>query len=148
MKFDNILSIILVMALVTISLFAAGCVDNEPTDEETPTATPSPTPTEMPTIEPTVVPTPAGEPESYTVRIDSYLILPAGGRVINVGDTLVFRNFESTRLTRVLVSEDGLWDEDQSLRFMKMINYTFTEPGTYTFHLKGKEFKKWNVTVV
>jgi plastocyanin len=153
MKSKSIFSIILIITLLTISLFAAGCTDNGSDGsivDVTPTATPTQTPTEQPTVESTEEPTAEatdGIEVPNMARIDAYLILPAGGMKINVGEIVTFRNFDSSKLTRVLVSEDGIWEEDQSLKYMRTVSYTFNEPGTYTFHLKGRETKKWILTV-
>jgi plastocyanin len=151
MKSKSIFSVIFVIALLTISIFAAGCVDNEPVVDETPTTTPTQAPTEQPTVEPTEVPT-ATATEGIEVpnvaRIQAYQILPAGGMEINVGDKVTFRNFDNLKREFVIVSEDNLWEEDPSLRYMRTVNYTFTEPGTYTFYIKPADTKKWIVTVV
>ncbi len=75
-------------------------------------------------------------------------MIPVDGKVINLGDNIQWRNRESSKLQRVLVSDDGIWEEEQYLRYMRTVNYTFTEQGVYTFYLKGREANKWNVTVV
>ena len=155
MKSKSIFSIILVIALLTISIFAAGCADNGSAVDETPTATPTQTPTEQPTIEPTIEPTEeptAAATEVIEVpiyaRLMAYQILPTGGMEINVGETITFRNFDTMKRQFVLVSEENLWEENPSLRYMRTVNYTFTEPGTYTFYVKPADNRKWTVTVV
>lgn len=157
MKSRNIL-IILISALIAISVLTSGCTDTDTGPIEEVTATPTPdetatevaTSTETATAEPTVTETAtaAPEPQTYTIRIDSYLLIPTGGKEINVGDTLNFRNFEDSRQARVLVSEDGIWEEEQYLSYMRTVSHTFDEPGVYTFYLKGREANKWKVTVV
>lgn len=157
MKSKSIFSIILVIALLTISIFAAGCAENSSTVDETPTATPTQAPTEQPTVEPTEEPTATAtatdtDTEGIEVpniaRISAYQILPAGGMEINVGETLTFRNFDTLKRRFVLISEDNLWEENPSLNYMRTVNYTFTETGTYTFYVQPADAKKWTLTVV
>ena len=157
MKSKSIFSIILVIALLTISIFAAGCAENGSTVDETPTATPTQAPTEQPTVEPTEEPTATAtatdtDTEGIEVpniaRISAYQILPAGGMEINVGETLTFRNFDTLKRKFVLISEDNLWEEDPTLNYMRTVNYTFTETGTYTFYVQPADAKKWTLTVV
>jgi len=159
MKSKSIFSIILVIALLTISIFAAGCAENGSTVDETPTATPTQAPTEQPTVEPTEEPTATAtatatdtDTEGIEVpniaRISAYQILPAGGMEINVGETLTFRNFDTLKRRFVLISEDNLWEENPSLNYMRTVNYTFTETGTYTFYVQPADAKKWTLTVV
>lgn len=156
MKSKSIISMIIMITLLTI--FTAGCAD---TTEEEPsaTATPSPAPTleptiestTEPTIEPTEAPSPTPEEEIEVpniARVQSYLIIPQGGMQINAGETITFRNFDNLRRTFVLVSEENLWGEDQQLNYMRTVDYTFTEPGTYTFYIRPAVNKKWVVTVV
>jgi plastocyanin len=151
MKSKSIFSIILVTALLTISIFAAGCADNGSDVYVTPTATPTQAPTEQPTVEPTEEPTATateGTEVPNIARLQAYQILPAGGMEINVGETLTFRNFDTLKRKFVLISEDNLWEEDPSLNYMRTVNYTFTEQGTYTFYVQPANTKKWILTVV
>jgi plastocyanin len=159
MIYKNFISIVMVTTLVIASIIAAGCTGQKPADVvvPTPTATATVTPTEIatqvttaePTAEPTaqITPATAGTPQEYTIRIDKYMLIPTGGKEINVGDTLKFRNFEASKTSRVLVNEDGIWDE-QDIRYMKYVSYSFNETGVYTFYLKGRDANKWKVTVV
>ena len=152
MKYKSIFSIILVIALLTISIFAAGCAENGSTVDETPTATPTQAPTEQPTVEPTVEPTEeptiAGEPEQISIRIKSYDLL-GGDRQINTGDTVKFLNDEtSSHLTRCVVGED-IWDKEQCLSFRKSVIHTFNDTGVYAFYIQGREeLTKIQITVV
>lgn len=81
-------------------------------------------------------------------RLQSYQILPAGGMEINVGDIITFRNFDTLKRQFVLISEDNLWEENPSLNYMRTVNYTFTEAGTYTFYVQPADTNIWTVTVV
>ena len=150
-------SIILVTTLLAISIFAAGCTDIKPEpyieDTATPTATPTPnatvTATATPVPEPTnVTPTSTAVPREYMIRIDNYMFIPVADKEINVGDTIQWRNFEDTRKARYLVNENGIWEEEQYLRYMRSVSYTFNETGEYTFYLKGRDTKILTITVV
>lgn len=153
-------SIILVTTLLAISIFAAGCADIKPEpyieDTATPTATPVPeptnataTPTATPVPEPTnVTPTSTAAPQEYMIRIDNYMFIPMADKEINVGDTIKWRNFEDTKKPRYLVNENGIWEEEQYLRYMGSVSHTFNETGEYTFYLKGRDTKILTITVV
>ncbi|MCD4844647.1 MAG: hypothetical protein K8R25_09190 [Methanosarcinales archaeon] len=156
MQYKNILLIILITSLVTISIFTAGCTDKDTPNGETstPTATPTSTaiqtPTQTPTPEPTPEesPTSTVEPEQHIIRIKNYMFIPQGGKEINQGDTIQWRNYEeSSSKTRYLVSENDLWDGNQIIKYRKSFSYTFNETGIYSFYLKGRESIKCNVTV-
>ncbi|MCL7415461.1 MAG: hypothetical protein M8349_05300 [ANME-2 cluster archaeon] len=152
MEYKHALLIMLVSAMLTLSVFGSGCTDTEPEIDGTPTAVPTTDGTEdgttEKTAEPTTEPTTPPDPQQYLIRIDNYMFIPVGDREIHVGDNLNWRNFEDTRQARVLVNENGIWEDEQYLGYMRQVNYTFTEPGVYTFYLKGRENKKMNVTVV
>lgn len=146
--------ILLVTVMLASSLFVSGCTDTgteidgtataTPTERATEEETPEMTPEATATPEPTTPP----NPQEYLIRIDNYMFLPVGDKEINVGDKITWRNFEDIRQARVLVNENGIWEEDQYLGYMRQVNYTFNEPGVYTFYLMGREDKKLNVTVV
>ena len=154
MKYTHAFLIMLVTAMLILSVFGSGCTDTEPEIIETPTVEPTADATEDETAVMTAKPTATAEPttppdpQAILIRIQSYLFIPVGDHEINVGDKITWRNFESTRQARVLVNENGIWEEEQYLSYMKQVNYTFNEPGLYTFYLKGREEKKMNVTVV
>ncbi|MCG7847808.1 MAG: hypothetical protein MIO93_01325 [ANME-2 cluster archaeon] len=153
MKYTHAFLIMLVTAMLTLSVFGSGCTDTEPEIIET-TATPTVDATEDSTPEMTAEPTATPEPTTnpnpmeILIRIQSYMFIPVGDREINRGDTVQWRNFESSKASRVLVSENGIWEEEQYLSYMRHVSYTFNETGEYTFYLKGREAKKMNVTVV
>ena len=143
--------IIIITTLLAISIFAAGCTEPYIEGTATPTATPTAvaTATATATPEPTeVTPTSTAEPQKHYIRIDNRMFIPPQDKEINVGDTIEWRNREDTRQPRTLVSEDGIWDEEQYLPYMRSVSYTFNESGSYTFHLKSRDTKKFNVTVV
>lgn len=153
MELKKALSIVFVITLLTISIFAAGCTDIKPepyiedTATATPTATVTATATEIP--EPTeVTPTSTVVPREYMIRIDNYMFIPVADKEINVGDTIQWRNFEDTRQARYLVNENGIWEEEQYLPYMRSVSYTFNETGAYTFYLKGRDTKILTITVV
>jgi len=150
-------SIILVTTLLAISIFAAGCADIKPEpyieDTATPTATATATPTEIPTEtpvpEPTdVTPTSTAVPQEYLIRITGYMFIPVGDKEINVGDTIKWRNFENSNQPRYLINENGIWDEEQYLLYMRSVSHTFNETGEYTFYLKGRDARILTITVV
>ena len=152
MELKKAFSIIFVTTLLAISIFAAGCTDIKPEpyieDTATPTATVTATPTEIPTATVTATPTPTAVPQEYLIRITSYMFIPVGDKEINVGDTIKWRNFEDSKQPRTLISEDGIWDEEQYLRYMGSVSHTFNETGEYTFYLKGRDTKILTITVV
>ncbi|MCD4810668.1 MAG: hypothetical protein K8R17_12340 [Methanosarcinales archaeon] len=146
-------SIILVTTLLAISIFAAGCADikPEPYIEDTATATATATPNATATVtpEPTeVTPTSTSVPQEYLIRITSYMFIPVGDKEINVGDTIQWRNFEKSKQQRYLINENGIWEEEQYLPFMRSVSHTFNETGEYTFYLKGRDTKILTITVV
>ena len=55
---------------------------------------------------------------------------------IEVGDVVTWNNLQRPKKPIVVVSDDGLW-EPQTIYYGKMFNYTFDEPGNYTFILEG-----------
>ncbi len=154
MKYTHVFLIMLVTAMLTLSVFGSGCTDTEPEIIETPTAEPTVDATEdetaVMTAEPTATaePTTPPDPQAILIRIQSYMFIPVGDQEINVGDKITWRNFEGSRQSRVLVNENGIWEDEQYLSYMRQVNYTFNEPGLYTFYLKGREAKTMNVTVV
>lgn len=152
MKYTHVFLIMLVTAMLTLSVFGSGCTDTEPEIIETPTATPTQeateTATQTATVEstPEITPTPSGTPQIHTIWINHYTFIPSGGKEVNVGDTVKWRNKEYTH--RILVNENGIWEGEQNLGYMRSVNYTFTEPGVYTFYLQPRVDKLWNLTVV
>jgi S-layer protein (TIGR01567 family) len=93
-------------------------------------------------------PTETVQPQEYLIRIVNYMFIPVGDKVIKVGDTVTWRNFEDSKQPRYLVNENDIWAEEQYLPYMSSVSYTFNQVGMYTFHLKGREEKKINITVI
>jgi plastocyanin len=67
---------------------------------------------------------------------------------ILVGDTVEWRNMETAKNPRYLISEDGLWSEPIRINYAKTHEYTFNETGTYTFSLMYNEFNSRQKIVV
>lgn len=124
---------------------------NIPRSSSTPTLTPTPRPSLIPTLTSTPTstptPTPIAEPQEYLVRIKNYQFIPTNGMEINRSDTIQFRNFEDAKQSRILVSVDGIWEDEQYISYMKYVTYTFNESGVYTFYLKGMEDQIWSLNV-
>jgi plastocyanin len=56
---------------------------------------------------------------------------------ITAGDSVTWRNLQRPKMPLVLISNDGLWD-DQTIYYGKIFSYTFEEPGVYTFSVQDK----------
>ena len=54
---------------------------------------------------------------------------------ISAGETVTWWNQQRPKFPVVLVSDDGLW-EDQTIYFGRIFSYTFEEPGIYTYSAK------------
>jgi len=144
------------IVFIVIILFSfSGCVDApNGTPAPTPTATPAATVQETtavstPMIAPTMTPR---TPLKYNAYVDESLGFK---RVIEVtyknevdyknltltiytGDNVVWdRIGTESKDILTIISDQGLW-ANGTARLMnnKVVNYTFTEPGTYTFRIK------------
>ncbi|MCD4842737.1 MAG: hypothetical protein K8R08_12185, partial [Methanosarcinales archaeon] len=135
----------LVLTILTVPALAISYAETEPVDVGTATSIATAQPTEEAT--PTATPTPT-ETQEYLIRIDNYMFIPVGDKVIKVGDTVKWRNFETSEQPRTLVNENDIWSGEQYLPYMESVSYTFNQPGMYTFYLKGREEKKMNITVI
>ena len=135
----------LVLTILTVPALATSYAETEPADVGTATSIATAQPTGEAT--PTVTPTPT-ETQEYLIRIDNYMFIPVGDKVIKVGDTVKWRNFETSEQPRTLVNENDIWSGEQYLPYMESVSYTFNQPGMYTFYLKGREEKKMNITVI
>jgi len=134
----------LVLTTLTVAVLATSYAETEPADVGTATSTSTVQPT--PTVTPT--PTETVESQEYLIRIVNYMFIPVGDKVINVGDTVKWRNFEDSKQPRYLVNENGIWAEEQYLPYMNSLSYTFNQPGMYTFYLKGREEYKMKIMVI
>lgn len=148
-------SIIFVTTLLVMSIFVTGCTEPEPYVEDTPTPTATATATATPNATATatpesteVTPTSTTVPREYYIRIDNRMFIPPQDKEINVGDIIQWRNRDDTRQPRTLVSEDGIWEEEQYLPYMRYVSHTFNETGEYTFYLKSRDTKILTITVV
>ena len=138
----------LVLIILIVPALAISYAETEPVDVGTATsiATAQPTEEATPTVTPT--PTETAQPQEYLIRIDNYMFIPVGDVTINIGDTVKWRNFETSEQPRTLINENGIWAEEQYLPYMNSVSYIFNQPGMYTFYLKGREEKKMNITVI
>ncbi len=142
----------IVFIVIVISSFLSGCVENK---KDTSVATPTPTPTAIvqETIAvstPTITPAPR-MPLKYKAYVDeSYgfkrviettykeVLYTNLTLTIYTGDNVVWdRMGTESKPILTIISDQGLW-ANGTARLMnnKVINYTFTEPGTYTFRIK------------
>lgn len=67
---------------------------------------------------------------------------------INVGDTVVWTDYDPKNWPITIISKQGLWNEkDSYLKYsFRNFNYTFTEPGIYGVYIKEKD--KWHQTII
>lgn len=83
-------------------------------------------------------------PTSQFVRLKNYLMIPSNLE-INTGDTVIWKNYqESSVLT--LTSREHLF-EDRRLAYGSTLEYTFNEPGSYSFGVKGYPKMQATITV-
>lgn len=164
---------IIAVFLILFSLLVAGCTSdngqddtdenisegeqNETVDEETPVQdNETPVDEETPAVDNettsggtsggvTVVPSTG--PSTYTVRLENFLALPAN-LTVNSGDSVVWMNFNSPTRNFVLISNDGLW-EDQTIGYRGSFVYVFNETGAYTYKIQGfEERMKGTINVI
>ncbi len=82
--------------------------------------------------------------KSHLVRIKNYLLIPSTLE-ISPGDLVVWRNYQEPSVF-TLTSKEGLF-EDKKLVYGDTLEYVFTEPGTYSFNVKGYPQMKMTITV-
>ena len=145
----RIKTIIVLLVLISTSVFFAGCVgDDEPIIEET-TPVINETPEEVeetPVEEPEVIEeTPVVDPKTHSIRLEYYQARPSTLE-INRGDTVVWRNSQDPKRLFTLISEDGLW-EDAGLTYGRTLVYTFNKSGTYNFSVPGQLRMSGSITV-
>ncbi len=140
----RIKTIIVILILLLTSVIFTGCIDedeDEPVIEQIPEDIINETPEEVeeiPIEEPEVVEeAPVVDPQTYTVRMEYYMVRIPSPFEINRGDTVVWRNVQDPKRLLTLVSEDGLW-EDTNLVYGRTLVYTFNESGTYNFSVLGQ----------
>lgn len=80
----------------------------------------------------------------YLVRLKDYLLIPSTLE-INTGDIVVWRNYEESTVF-VLTSKEGLF-ENQKIAYGRTFEYTFSEPGTYSFSVEGFPQMQMTITV-
>ncbi len=68
---------------------------------------------------------------------------------INVGDTVVWTNYDQKDWSLTIISEQGLWSETNSrLKYSyQRFNHTFTKPGIYTVYTKENDRHQQNIIV-
>ena len=137
----------IMLAALLLAVLFSGCIGDKedvaptptptqaPTPEPTIAPTPELTPTETPTIEPTPTETRTLRPPK-PIYLDKYSIAPKDP-MIYVGEALNWINLqESPMIDYVLVSDDGLW-ENQTISYGKKFLYTFNTSGNYTYYCPG-----------
>lgn len=147
----------LVLIILVVSLFISGCVDGNGDVTPTVTETPESTPISIITAAPTPEPTPVRQPVSFKSDVDNYYgfrkvvkinpgerpVYDYKNRTITIfeGDTIIWVNdADDPEEKLTLVSEEGLWDNDNISAILtaqyKEFSYTFTKPGVYGVYLK------------
>ena len=90
-------------------------------------------------------------PKSYSIKIDGRNGFYPDFIEINKSDTITWSNQEIQRTRIMLVSKDGLF-ENQLMLYTDRYQYQFNQPGNYTFKLdyypSSQEFEKVTGTVV
>ena len=68
---------------------------------------------------------------------------------INVGDTVVWTNYDPKNWPITIMSQQGLWNEkDSYLKYsLRKFNYTFTEPGIYGVYIKERDKLRQTIVV-
>jgi plastocyanin len=87
--------------------------------------------------------------ESIMARSNEFLIIRTVTPElieIDAGEIVTWRNLQRPKFPVVLVSDDGLWD-DQTIYYGKIFSYTFKESGVYAFSIENKPLVKITVVV-
>ncbi len=142
-------SIQIVFIIIILSAFSPGCLDAL---NGNPSVTPAATVKEtVSTSTPTLTPAETARTTlNYKVYVDEYYgfrkVIETTYKkeveyknltlTINTGDTVEWLNDNDYKIT--LVSDQGLWTpgELRAILMNRGFNYTFNEPGTYTFGIK------------
>ena len=125
---------ILVIFLVMVSLFMAGCAENG--QDESEMGELAGEVSEGPITE-------TGEPQDHLVRMEYYEVMVPSELDIDRGDSVAWHNFKQQG-SFILVSDDRLFEETELL-YRHSHSYTFNKSGTYTFH--AKDLPHMNITV-
>jgi plastocyanin len=83
-------------------------------------------------------------PANDTAKESTYFVkVNYTGRnlTINVGDTVIWTNYDAKDWPITIMSQKGIWsDTDSYLKYSyRKFNYTFTEPGTYGVYIKEND---------
>ena len=81
---------------------------------------------------------------THPVRLKDYLMIPPRLE-INTGETVIWRNYQESSVL-FLTSREYLF-EDQRLVYGDTFEYTFNEPGSYNFSVKGYPKMQMTITV-
>lgn len=126
---------ILFLTIILLAILLSGCVGEKPNSTipkpTTPVVTATVTATPLITPIPDVIPT----GNEIQIKLDSRRGFIPDVQTINVGDEVVWDNFDSVPVT--LISNDGLFDARQ-LAFYQQYRYIFKEPGIYGFTLENR----------
>ena len=122
--------------LLAMSLLAllAACGGTDTGAASTPTVAPTPAPTPTPTVAPTDTPTPtptaapAGNGNSITIA--NFAFAPAT-LTVKVGTKVTWTNSDGA--THSVVADKGAFSSD-NLPTGQSYSFTFTTPGTYSYH--------------
>ncbi|MFC1984245.1 cupredoxin family copper-binding protein [Chloroflexota bacterium] len=134
-KYQNLLNIILSLALIFVVVLAVSCQSQEP--ESIPPVSSNGLPL-APTSE-----EPPATPPQIEVAIEGFAFNPA---VLNVpvGTTVVWYNNDS--VTHTVSAQDNLFDSG-GLSNMATFSYTFNEVGTFDYSCKPHSYMKGKVIV-
>jgi plastocyanin len=137
-----------VLLLVLVSVLLSGCTGDGETvsnPETTPEETVTTDSTELPDELPTDEFAPETEQETYLVRLEYYEVMKPSELTITRGDLVSWWNYKKQG-SFTLVSEDELF-EDTELLYLRHLNYTFADSGTYRFSVEGLPHMNMTVTV-
>lgn len=114
----------------------------QPTATQTPTSTPTlpPTSTKTPTLTPTNTPV----PPASTVVISNFAFTPTT-TTVSLGTVVTWVNQDTVAHTST--SDTGLWDS-KTIKVGGTYSFTFTAPGTYTYHCSIHPFMKASIVVL